>query len=175
MRVVISDLPPEFSEDTKSKSDEPFVVLKPGENGGEPTETDIKATVNAGLKRLMELLAKARKTEEDIEIEATDPDVILPSNTTPPDDAFLLLSEADIEGLINSLEKEAPPPEQIRANDGVISKLIYNTVTTFFVGEKIMMEMPTWLTHKTSSAARRTQSEQTEASARGRRRGERAD
>ena len=145
MRVVISDLPPEFSEDAKSKSDEQFVVLKPDSSGGEPTEAGFKVTIKAGLKRLMELLAKVRKSEEDVEIEVTDnPDVVLPPNTTPPADAFLLLSEADIEGLIDSLEKDAPPPEQIRPNDGVISKLIYNTVTTFFVGEKIMMEMPTW-------------------------------
>src|SRR5262249_30502993 len=44
-------------------------------------------------------------------------------------------------------EREQPPLEQIRPNDGsgsVIGKLIYSTVTTFFVGEKVMIEMPTW-------------------------------
>ena len=40
-----------------------------------------------------------------------------------------------------------PPNEQIIPNNGfgnVISKIIYNTVTTFFVGEKIMIQVPTW-------------------------------
>jgi len=40
-----------------------------------------------------------------------------------------------------------PPNEQISPNNGfgnVISKIIYNTVTTFFVGEKIMIQVPTW-------------------------------
>ena len=37
--------------------------------------------------------------------------------------------------------------EQIFPNNGfgsVIGKFIYNTVTTFFVGEKIMIQVPTW-------------------------------
>jgi hypothetical protein len=60
----------------------------------------------------------------------------------------ILLSVGDIEDLILSMEKKAPPLEQIRFNDGagnIISKLIYSTVTTLFVGEKIMIEAPTWL------------------------------
>ena len=45
------------------------------------------------------------------------------------------------------LEKRSPPKEQVRPNDGagtIIGKFIYNTVTTLFVGEKIMIQMPTW-------------------------------
>jgi hypothetical protein len=40
-----------------------------------------------------------------------------------------------------------PPSEQLFSGGccgNVISKLIYNTVTTFFVGEKIMIQVPTW-------------------------------
>ena len=39
-----------------------------------------------------------------------------------------------------------PPNEQLFTNGfgGVIGKFIYNTVTTFFVGEKIMIQVPTW-------------------------------
>src|SRR4029077_16668348 len=61
--------------------------------------------------------------------------------------AEIVLTIADLEALIESLEREAPPLEQIRPNNGagnLIGKLVYNTVTTFFVGEKIMIEMPTW-------------------------------
>src|SRR5262249_41442202 len=57
------------------------------------------------------------------------------------------LSVSDIEDLIDTLDKKAPPLEQIRPNNGagnLISKLVFNTVTTLFVGEKIMIEMPTW-------------------------------
>ena len=53
----------------------------------------------------------------------------------------------DLEDLIESFEKKAPPLEQIRPNNGagnLINKLIFNTVTTLYVGEKIMIEMPTW-------------------------------
>src|SRR5262245_5132948 len=40
-----------------------------------------------------------------------------------------------------------PTNEQLFPNDGfgtLIGKFIYNTVTTFFVGEKIMIQVPTW-------------------------------
>jgi hypothetical protein len=40
-----------------------------------------------------------------------------------------------------------PPREQLLPHNGfgnVIGKFIYNTITTFFVGEKIMIQVPTW-------------------------------
>jgi hypothetical protein len=40
-----------------------------------------------------------------------------------------------------------PTNEQIFTNNGfggLIGKFVYNTVTTFFVGEKIMVQVPTW-------------------------------
>jgi hypothetical protein len=45
------------------------------------------------------------------------------------------------------LGRDAPPLEQIRPNNGagnVISKFIYNTVTSLIVGEKQMISMPTF-------------------------------
>ena len=61
----------------------------------------------------------------------------------------ILLSGSELERLIRTLEDERkqPPQEQIRPNNGagtLISKFIYNTVTTLYVGEKIMIQMPTW-------------------------------
>ena len=47
----------------------------------------------------------------------------------------------------DDLDRKAPPTEQISPHDGagtLISKFIYNTVTTLYVGEKIMIQMPTW-------------------------------
>jgi hypothetical protein len=152
MRVVISDLPPEFSDEPKSKSDEEFDVLKPSSTGGEPEATSFKATLKVDLKYLMELLSEARNNEGETELDADDADSVelnpQPSSTTPlPAGAFVPLSVADIEDLIKTLDRKAPPLEQIRPNDGAgnfISKLIYNTVTTLYVGEKIMIQMPTW-------------------------------
>ncbi len=71
------------------------------------------------------------------------------ADPTPVEEAGaeIFLTVADLEAMIDSLDKKAPPLEQIRFNNGagnVISKLVFNTVTTLFVGEKIMIEMPTW-------------------------------
>ena len=52
-----------------------------------------------------------------------------------------------MESAIEDLDRQAPPKEQIKPHNGggtLIGKLIYNTVTTFYVGEKIMIQMPTW-------------------------------
>jgi hypothetical protein len=71
-----------------------------------------------------------------------DKDVILEAG------GIIILSIADLELLISELdEKEQPPKEQLRPNNGsgtIIGKLVYNTVTTLYVGEKIMIQMPTW-------------------------------
>jgi len=58
----------------------------------------------------------------------------------------LTLSISDIETALEE-QKIGPPKEQVSRNNGagsVIGKLIYNTVTTLYVGEKIMIQMPTW-------------------------------
>jgi hypothetical protein len=149
MRVVISDLPPEFPEgsntEPKSKSKD-FDVWQRVDDG-EPTLAAYTVQIEMGVKQLMELLEEARENEQGIiELPATEPGVIPPTGTTVGTD-FVELTVADLEELIESLDKVAPPIEQIRPNDGagtVIGKLIYNTVTTLYVGEKIMIQMPTW-------------------------------
>ena len=53
----------------------------------------------------------------------------------------------DLELAIEDPDRKQPAPEQLRPNNGsgtTISKFIYNTVTTLYVGEKIMIQMPTW-------------------------------
>jgi hypothetical protein len=104
----------------------------------------------------MKLLKQARENKNKEAIiesaELKEKGVSLRSGNVPfsPTEQFLdaapvvMLSAGRIEAMIESLEKKAPPAEQIRADQGVINKLIYNTVTTFFVGEKIVIEMPTW-------------------------------
>ena len=180
MRVVISDLPPEFSDEpvTKGEASEEFDVTddegnRISTNGGvegtpgsvgPPAVPDfedanvVTADLELDLKRLMELLKEARESEDNettIDVDEEEEAVSLSAagSAFDPTAAFLdagpviILSVTDLEDLIDSLEKEAPPLEQIRPNDSagnLIAKLVYNTVTTFFVGEKIMIEMPTF-------------------------------
>jgi hypothetical protein len=177
MRVVISDLPPEYSENAKSKLSEAFDVTNDegrriADDGSleeisealtNVTQAFVTAKLELDLKRLMELLEEARASEDKVTTFVIDEEkekgVSLFANNNPfptqqrPIGPFLeagpviFLSVRDIEEMILSLEKLAPPLEQIRPNDGagnIISKFIFNTVTTLFVGEKIMIEMPTW-------------------------------
>ena len=173
MRVVISDLPPEFSDQalSKGKGSEGFPVTDEDGNAidsageiegatGSSFSEDKAVTANLkfDLKRLMELLKEVRESEEKekiigiraegVTLRAQEKD-LEPTVIDTVEDAggLIILTVADIEALIESMEKLAPPLEQIRSNDGagnIISKLIFNTVTTLFVGEKIMIEMPTW-------------------------------
>lgn len=152
MRVVISDLPPEFSEQVDVRIDVEGVEI-PGISGS-PVALGGLAT---DLKRAMELLKEAR--ESDFANTTVWIDNKALSNTTPPyakeaDENTPLVQKqkvtlllGDIEAAIEDLARNAPPKEQIWPNDGagnIISNFIFNTVTTLFVGEKIMIEMPTW-------------------------------
>ncbi len=182
MRVVISDLPPEFPEEPTTSAvefpvtdEDGFEILVDDQgNVIEPptTEADnqvpeafpVLADFDLGLARVMELLAEARESADgttfiDVDEDAVslyvldvdgnvldepviDKDVILEAG------GIIILSIADLELLISELdEKQQPPKEQIRPNNGsgtIIGKLVYNTVTTLYVGEKIMIQMPTW-------------------------------
>ncbi|HEY0763759.1 MAG TPA: hypothetical protein VGD61_15405 [Pyrinomonadaceae bacterium] len=170
MRVVISDLPPEFPKETIGKAEDLIVVNNDDE--GNPFELTppstgavkqgVIATVEAGLKFLMEKLKEARDTGEDADFPLEDDDdnkykVTLSydngDDLSPADETTVLNSGAipvtasELEKIIEDLDRKAPPKEQIRQNDGagtIIGKLVYNTVTTLYVGEKIMIQMPTW-------------------------------
>jgi hypothetical protein len=140
MRVVISDLPPEFSDEVDVEID-----------GKDPNDKDVQ--VKTDLKRAMELLGEARESDDGETTITVDKTTTPPpleeadDNTDPNNEEDVILTLEDIESAIEDLEREAPPLEQIRPNDSagnLISKLVYNTVTTLFVGEKIMIEMPTW-------------------------------
>jgi len=126
----------------------------------------VVADFTFGLDRLMELLAEARESPDRITfVDVDDDDVVLKAIDEDGDvadiDSDVLVQTAsdaggsiditvgDIETLIdeNIDEKEQPPKEQLRPNNGsgtIIGKFIYNTVTTLYVGEKIMIQMPTW-------------------------------
>jgi len=118
----------------------------------------VTADLEMDLKRLMELLQEARDDADgETTLDLDDEDAtLIAADTELTDTQFgnvegaggeITLSVSDIEDLIDTLDKKAPPLEQVRPNNGagnLISKLVFNTVTTLFVGEKIMIEMPTW-------------------------------
>ena len=148
MRVVISDLPPEFSADVDIEIDG---ELRPLVNNV-PTPTP--RTLSTDLARAMELLEEARASEEGEAVVFVDSSVPAadPVEEVDAGGEEFFISIADIEGtLLGSRDepapREFPPKEQVRRNNGsgtIIGKLIYNTVTTLYVGEKIMIQMPTW-------------------------------
>src|SRR5436190_8981482 len=182
MRVIFSDLPPEFPEDPTGEdegldvtTDEDFAIRINGlaqkppavaadTAGGAAAGNAVQADFELGLDRLMELLKEARAADDGYaELSADDDDVTLfevlasgavGQEIAAEEDAEAIaalgsiwLSVSDLEGYIDDLDRDAPPKEQIDPNNGagnIISKFIYNTVTTFYVGEKVMIEMPTW-------------------------------
>jgi|RhiMetStandDraft_4_1073278.scaffolds.fasta_scaffold80901_1 hypothetical protein len=174
MRVVISDLPPEFAEEPKVEDSGLDVTDEEGNRidfngniegpgGGVFVAADaVTADIDLSLNRVMELLVEARETgeaalsadpevEEGVSLTRIDGTPLTPDEITNVVDAggVILLSASQLERLISLItpETKQPPQEQIRPNNGagtVISKFIYNTVTTLYVGEKIMIQMPTW-------------------------------
>src|SRR6266481_1493576 len=168
MRVVISDLPPTFPEDPKAQKDDLDVTDAEGNKidsagkvegkTGFVAASVVTADIDIGLNRLMELLAEARDdSEKKTKLGISDEGVSLlaagnPLNSTETGNVEgaggeIELSVKDLEDIIDTLDKKAPAKEQLRPNDGagtIIGKLIYNTVTTLYVGEKIMIQMPTW-------------------------------
>jgi hypothetical protein len=169
MRVVISDLPPEFPDDPTVSEEDLDVTDNNGhyftinnENCVEIThkrECAITANLELGVDRVVELFQEARKSKDGIaELDPDDEAVTLLASSGAElkehqvRDVVRLngsinLSLEDIEGFIDKLGKDAPPIEQLDPNNGsgtMIGKIIYNTVTTFFVGEKQMIQMPTW-------------------------------
>jgi hypothetical protein len=157
LRVVISDLSAQFpdtspveveflltSSDTGSKgkvlfSARTFVDLKrlvEGPNGG-----GIKFTDQTNQKLIdldIKLIVTGRASG------STAPtDELITGESFTIDRAVL----KDVEDKLKQSGQAVPTNEQIFPNDGfgtLIGKIVYNTVTTFFVGEKIMIQVPTW-------------------------------
>jgi len=185
MRVVISDLPPEFpDEPTVSSEDVGLELSVTDENDNRidangsienaPPKVDVApfnptiavtADIELGLFSLIELLKEAQNSEDGFAVIPVDDDAVTAlkkpngdelTKQPQPDEVgkvvnaggIVFISAFDLETLIEELGKEAPPREQLFPNNGagtLISKFIYSTVTTFYVGEKIMIEAPTWM------------------------------
>jgi hypothetical protein len=119
----------------------------------------ISADIEVGLDRIVELLREAKDSEDGaVSLSPDDDEVTLKANNTELSDnqierltnfdASIPVSTSDLEFLLSELdEKEVPPDFQLEEDTSVskfINKFIYNTVTTFYVGEKIMIQMPTF-------------------------------
>jgi hypothetical protein len=170
LRVVISDQPPSFP-DGEIIEDADYDVIAIDAAGRE-THVDVdgvstadpaaivSADLELSMRRIFELLNDARQSDDGyVELEVLEEGVILLVNGSPLTEAqaeavdrvgaVVPVHKEDLEGMIEKLEPESrrPPIEQLRLNDGagtLIGKFIYNTVTTFYVGEKAMIQMPTW-------------------------------
>lgn len=142
MRVVISDLPPKFPDEGEPIELEEMEVYN---DADPPVLQNETATVTLTIARAMELLQEARESDEgEAEIDADDEDVEL--SAANANAATVTLPLKDLEAALEE-SKEGPPLEQIRPNDGagtLVGKVVYNTVTSLYVGEKVMIEMPTW-------------------------------
>jgi hypothetical protein len=145
--------------------DEPLEVVGDTNNqfnasGEDATATDdvIEADVELTLSRAVELLRRADKSEDGVvDLDADDDDVTLTLLGIEVDPSIVAivagrggtvtLSTQDLKGFIAELDKKAPAPQQLLPNNGagtLIGNFVYNTVTSLYVGEKLMIEMPTW-------------------------------
>lgn len=153
MRVVISDLPPQFPDTTIKLK---VGVVKPegtpvpvSDTNSDPKTVELekfKLTNFVDFKRLVELHpgTPLRLSQDDVvNLDLTDSQVLLGPEERAEISRATLRRAADEQFGKNVI----PVNEQLLANGGfggVIGKFIYNTVTTFFVGEKIMIQVPTW-------------------------------
>lgn len=189
MRVVISDLPPEFPDEPNASQTEDDAFEFTGRDTSTtpasdkalfitPTTTNppvvnyagaqgvndvlLLADVELPLKEVMKLLAEAREGEGEVELDVSDDSVIKfrrkgGALVNAAERGLILakrpevvLTTSDLEGLLeDGLEddKKAPPRFQLRPDNGAgnfLGNFVYSTVTTFYVGEKIMIQMPTW-------------------------------
>jgi hypothetical protein len=173
MRVVISDLPPEYPSDENQgplATTDDLEVSDPDGQGftittgttvakvTSPSQPLITAKVKTTVDLLASLFKEASESQDGTaELDVDDDAVTLvfagnDQGKTVVDQVatlggIVVLYKDDLEDMNDSLKTKAIPKEQLDPNNGsgtVIGKLIYNTVTTLYVGEKQMISMPTW-------------------------------
>jgi hypothetical protein len=171
MRVVISDLPPAFPDDDKdSKKLAKAEDLDVQTDAGLPIDATgnvlaagtpgVTADIEITIDQLVQLYRDAKDSDTgDATLPADDDSVTLfapggGAEITNQNDidniagaGDVIVTMDDIQQMLDDLKQDAPPQEQLDPNNGsgtVIGKLVYNTVTSLFVGEKVMISMPTW-------------------------------
>jgi hypothetical protein len=169
---VISDLPPDFvpdnPDDEESVDNGEDELDVADENGASFDAAGAIAAAGAAdvitadieflLTRAVELLRRADDADDkSVDVDADDDDVTLKFQGNEVAEAVvtavaglggsITLTVEDLKGFIEHLDKKAPAPQQLIPNNGagtLIGNLVYNTVTSLYVGEKLMIEMPTW-------------------------------
>lgn len=133
----------------------------------------VLASIKLTLATIVDLIREARDSEDgEALLSPDDPDVSLvlltPATATtapiytpftgPPAEAVAIRLEEFggsialpvdwLEGYLDLLtESKVPLEQQIESNNGggsLIGSIVYNTVTSLYVGEKLMMQMPTY-------------------------------
>jgi hypothetical protein len=149
MRVVISDLPAQLP-DTPTVEIEFELKAESNPPRGKLTFAlrhfvDLKRRVEGPEGKPLTLTQNQQLIDFDLKFTRV-------SGSGPTDgfatDEFIIIDREvlkAIEGKFKQAGQPVPPDEQVLSGfGGVIGKFIYNTVTTFFVGEKIMIQVPTW-------------------------------
>jgi hypothetical protein len=175
MRVVISDLPPEYPSDenqgpfattddveVSDPDGQGFAINDTGGVFSVPPSHDlaITASVETTIDRLAKLFKEASESEDgtaELDVDDAAVTLVAPNGNDIEDQTIIdavanlggtvVLYKEDLEDMNDSLKTKAIPKEQLDPNNGsgtIIGKLIYNTVTTLYVGEKQMISMPTW-------------------------------
>jgi hypothetical protein len=147
LRVVISDLPSVVSESATIKLEVGLVDC-----AGNPSGTPQKKVELSNFK--LTHFVEFTRGVENSEIKAlrlsvdTLENLGLTVTPTFAQDEFADMTRETLKRAADLFGKDViPTNEQIFPNNGfggLIGKFIYNTVTTFFVGEKIMIQVPTW-------------------------------
>jgi hypothetical protein len=138
------------------------VVSAQGEAGFDPAR-QVMASLTLPLDRVVELLREAAKPENegsttisfDTDESAIELSLLGDPNAAVDEDAVsnaggeIIVTEGDLKAMLEDLqnERKIPLEEQVRADGGstsIMNRLLYGSVTTLYVGEKIMMQMPTW-------------------------------
>lgn len=163
---TIDDLEVSQPDPNDPTKDIPFKV---DDSGGVDTTTpannvnDVSASAELGLDRIVDLLTQANDSSDGtVDISPTEPGVSLSAEDSGGNDiskqlnaqdiedagGFITLTTDDLEAALAEIPDDQQPLDaQLEPNNGagtILSKIIYNTVTTLYVGEKVMIEMPTW-------------------------------
>src|SRR5215471_1403481 len=152
LRVVISDLCPVFP-----KFDPEVTITLPGVRVEEP-DPATDTTVSLEKFSLNLLIELARRLEAsttgaiNLSLDELKALSVTVTATPPLQHGSVVITRSDLtaaEALFkgNGNGRAVPASAQLFRNNGcgtVIGNFIYNTVTSFIVGEKIMTQVPTW-------------------------------
>ena len=135
-------------------------LIREGEPGFDASR-QVFASLDIALDRVVELIRESEKPEsegsatldfddEDVEIYfGQDTNSVVPPNLLQPMRAEVILTTSDLQSIFDQLKDKRKEPlgEQIKEDSGtgaIMNRILYNTVTSLYVGEKLMIQMPTW-------------------------------